>query len=412
MRRIGLYVVYAALVVGAIGLLGCGDDESAGEPVGVAQEAPDEATEMPDAQEVQQLLSAEDWTYPVFVIDCDDPETEQNGCYGDVTPMMYEALPTSEITEQWDICASFPHLKDPYWVAVDYGMVEEARRDDLKLTVYAASGYTDLPGQVTQLENCVAAGADAIVLGAISYDGLDSQVEQYKDEGLVVIDGWNGINTPVVDSHALTDYYIVGQAISEYLVDLATDEGETLNVAVMPGPAGAGWSERTASGVEDGLQGKEGVEVLDVKYGDTGKDQQLQIAENLLQTYPDVDWIVANAVGAEAAQIAIDRAGKTDTTNVVSTYLIPSVYNLIESGKMACSMNDQTTANSRIATDLAVRKLEGKPAVGDVERAWVLARPFVICGDAAGPGQNNLEEMFVREASLFPVGFSPVTKVN
>ena len=29
----------------------------------------------------------------------------------------------------WNICVLFPHMKDTFWVAVDYGVVEEARAD-------------------------------------------------------------------------------------------------------------------------------------------------------------------------------------------------------------------------------------------------------------------------------------------
>lgn len=407
MRRVFMCV---ALVLGTVVLFGCGETATETAAPSAAQSAPPTSTL--NAAEVRENFTKEDWEYPIYLIDCDASGTKPNGCYGKVNPVMYKSIPTSEISKSWNICVSFPHLKDPYWVSANYGLVQEAKRGGVKMTTYAASGYTDLPTQVNQLQNCVAGGAEAIILGGISYSGLDSQIEQYKKQGIVVIDGWNGINTPKVDSHALIDYYITGQELAKYLLDKAKKEGKTMKVVVMPGPAGAGWSERTALGFKAGVKGKDGVKILGVKYGDTGKDQQLQIAENALQTYPEIDWIVGNAVGAEAAQIAVNRASATDKTKVVSTYLIPSIYDQVKGGEMACSANDQTVAYSRIAMDLAIRKLEKLPASDDHQRIWAMPRPFVICGDAAGPGQNNLEKTFVYEASLFPSGYRSVLNVK
>ncbi len=36
--------------------------------------------------------------------------------------------PLEKASQKWNICVSVPHLKDEYWVAVDYGVSEEARR--------------------------------------------------------------------------------------------------------------------------------------------------------------------------------------------------------------------------------------------------------------------------------------------
>ena len=37
-------------------------------------------------------------------------------------------MPLEKAAKKWDICVSFPHMKDAYWMAVDYGVVEESKR--------------------------------------------------------------------------------------------------------------------------------------------------------------------------------------------------------------------------------------------------------------------------------------------
>ena len=55
----------------------------------------------------------------------------------------YEPLATA--TKKWRICASYPHLKDSYWLSVNYGMVLEAERLGVALQVVEAAGIPTSP---------------------------------------------------------------------------------------------------------------------------------------------------------------------------------------------------------------------------------------------------------------------------
>ena len=41
---------------------------------------------------------------------------------------MIEYVPLEKASQKWKLCVSFPHMKDDYWLAVDYGAVDEAKR--------------------------------------------------------------------------------------------------------------------------------------------------------------------------------------------------------------------------------------------------------------------------------------------
>src|SRR5206468_3273709 len=152
--------------------------------------------------QLTKLLNKPNWTYPAEFINC--KTATKNGCNSSKKIKgLYQPLAVSQITKDWKICVSFPHLKDPYWLAVDYGAVQESKRDHAKMKLVEAGGYTNLPKQLDQLDNCAAAGADAMVIGAISYTGLDAKVAQLRKDGKVVIDVINGINSPETQAHAL-----------------------------------------------------------------------------------------------------------------------------------------------------------------------------------------------------------------
>ena len=68
----------------------------------------------------------------------------------DKTPIQYVPLPKAE--KKWNLCVLFPHLKDSYWVAVNYGIVQEAERLGVRAYTYQAGGYDQLPKQLSLVE--------------------------------------------------------------------------------------------------------------------------------------------------------------------------------------------------------------------------------------------------------------------
>tara|TARA_B100000780_G_C20681842_1_gene271323 strand:- start:99 stop:413 length:315 start_codon:yes stop_codon:yes gene_type:complete len=52
---------------------------------------------------------------------------------GQARPLLYQ--PIKEASQAWHLCVTYPHLKDPYWLSVNYGMVEEVKRLGVNMTV-------------------------------------------------------------------------------------------------------------------------------------------------------------------------------------------------------------------------------------------------------------------------------------
>lgn len=62
----------------------------------------------------------------------------------------------------WKLCALYPSLKDSYWLSLNYGMQEAARRYGVDLKVLEAGGYSQLATQQAQIDQCKQWGAEAI----------------------------------------------------------------------------------------------------------------------------------------------------------------------------------------------------------------------------------------------------------
>src|SRR2546422_6841692 len=112
--------------------------------------------------------------------------------------------------KKWNVCVSFPHMKDAYWIAVDYGVVAESRRLGVKMQLVEAGGYTNLAKQISQIEDCVAQGANAVIIGAISETGLNKLIDEITGKGIPVIDVINGANSPKLAAKSLVSFSEMG----------------------------------------------------------------------------------------------------------------------------------------------------------------------------------------------------------
>jgi len=316
---------------------------------------------------------------------------------------VYTPLGVDEIKGDWNICAVLPHVKDPYWVGQNEGLVAEAKRTGVTLQVYEAGGYTEISAQYDQLSNCVASGADAVLIGAVSTEAFNPLIEEIVDQGVVVIDYINGVTTDKVAGRALFEHCSMGGYLGQHL----KNAGEPVKAVWMPGPAGVSALENMIQCFKDQAEGGD-VEVLGVLYGDTGKDAQLNLVENALSAYPEMNFILGSAVTADAARGPLTERGLQEKIKTASYYLTPEVYRGIEEGAITCASAGNDRILSRIAMDMAIRVLEGKPFHGS---SHIGMPAKAICGPAAGAKLNNLNTL-IKELNLPSDGFRPVFSVN
>ncbi|QFI68769.1 TMAO reductase system periplasmic protein TorT [Sinorhizobium alkalisoli] len=306
--------------------------------------------------------------------------------------------PTEKPAEALNICVSVPHMKDAYWVAVDYGVTEEAKRQGVKMTVLEAGGYTNLARQISQVEDCVASGAQAVILGAISGDGLNNLIKEISSQGIPVIDFMNGVSSKDIAAKSLVSFGEMGAGAGSYIAGKHPTGSGKVKVAWFPGPAGAGWVEAGNTGFVAAISGSD-IELVDTRYGDTGKEVQLKLVEDALQANPDLTYIVGTAPTAEAAIQVLKQRGLSDKIKVVSYYTTPSIYDAIVKKEVLAAPTDLAVIQARIAVDQAIRILEKKDYVKH-----------------AGPKLKVIDQenaaSFDPLASVAPTDFKPIFSVE
>ena len=309
-------------------------------------------------------------------------------------------IPLSHTHTDLKICVSFPHVKDTYWLAVNFGISQEVKRFGCTMQLYQAGGYDNLDLQIKQIRQCVAEGADGVIVGSISYDGLNALVSELAKKDIPVIDVINGISSKDVSAKSLVSFEEMGYKAGEYLVSRKRKEQlGNVKIAWFPGPEGAGWVTSGNKGFLDAISGSN-IEVVETRYGDTGKTVQSDLINDVLDRYSEeLDYIVGTGVTAEVAVKILRKRNLNKRIQIISYYLTPGVYRDISRGKIMASPTDSTVIQGRIAVDQLVRILKDTPYskhVGPI--LYVLDR-------------DNINQ-FDRKSMLAPSGFKTTYTVN
>jgi protein TorT len=227
---------------------------------------------------------------------------------------------------------------------------------------------------------------------------MNNLVSEIRKKNIPVIDIINGMSSPELSAKSLVSFGEMGAKAGEYLAKLHPAGSPPVKVAWFPGPPGAGWVEAGNTGFLGAIKGS-AVEVVETKYGDTGKEVQAKLVEDTLQAHPDISYVVGTAVTAEAAIPILRDKGVDDKVKIVAYYYTPGVDQGIRRGQILAAPTDSPVIQGRIAIDQAIRILEGKDYLKHVGPALMVV------------GQDTVKT-FDSASTLAPEGFKPIFRVE
>lgn len=272
---------------------------------------------------------------------------------------IFDYTPPEKATRPWNLCIVFPHIKDAYWQAVNYGMIDEAGRLGVALRISEAGGYPNIERQRKLIGDCLDSPAvDAIILGTVSFDGLSDTVRRASLRKPVLATV-NDIADAGLSAKVGVPYYEMGRLAGRYLVQRYPDTSQSIAVAWFPGPRKAGWVPFVDGGFRDAIRGS-AIRVVAVAWGDTDKTVQRNLVQDALDRHPDIAVLAGNAMMAEAAIGILRERGLEEKVSIVATYLTPGVYRGIARRKVLAAPTDSPVVQGRLSIDQAVALLERK----------------------------------------------------
>ncbi|MGF1719407.1 TMAO reductase system periplasmic protein TorT [Vibrio kyushuensis] len=260
-----------------------------------------------------------------------------------------------------NICAVYPHLKDSYWLSVNYGMVEEATKLGVNLKVFEAGGYPNQVKQKQQLKACVEWGADAIILGTVAPNIYYNDLKQITDNTPIFATvnhlSVSKNNQNVLKGTVGVDWYWMGFLTGEYLANKHPSNSGSVNVALLPGPSSSGGTKPVIKGFYDAINDSD-IKIIKTSWADNDKELQRNLVQELIEGY-DVEYIVGSAVAIEAAISEVRTLKQTTPIKLISTYLSHGVYRGIVRNRVEFAPTDQMVKQGRLSLLQAYHYLSG-----------------------------------------------------
>ncbi len=280
---------------------------------------------------------------------------------------------------------------NPFFVKMKEGAAEAAKAKGAKLLTGAGKADGDNAGQVTAMENMIAAGAKTILITPSDSKAIVPAIKKARDKGVLVI----ALDSPTdptdaTDALFATDNYKAGVLIGQYAK--AALGGKPVKIATLdlfPGhPVGAqrhnGFLKGFGLAAPDAKSNELGkaaeVVCMADSFGDQAKGQTAM--ENCLQKAGDVNVVYTiNEPAAAGAFNALKKAGKEKGVIIVSVDGGCQGIADVGAGKIAATSQQYPLKMASMGVDAGVEFAKtGKKARGYVDTGVTLIAAKPVAG--------------------------------
>lgn len=176
----------------------------------------------------------------------------------------------------------------------------------------SVSSEGDANKQISQIEDMVARGVDAIIISPVAPDAIVPAVEEAAEAGIPIVVFASQVNTDAMVTYLQADELQFGRKQGDFLMEQMGCEG---NLIVLNGITGNSTSDARRQGLLDAIaacpDGGAAVKILAEQDAAWAYDQGKQATENMLAAYPEIDgvWSQGGAMTQGAIE-AFEAAGR------------------------------------------------------------------------------------------------------
>ncbi len=258
---------------------------------------------------------------------------------------------------------------NPFFQNVRVGAENAAKQLGAKVIQYVPTKPDSIPEQMSQVEDVIVKKPDAIVFTPVDYKALIPGVEKMNAAGIPVVNITDHMAGGKIVSYVGVDDYKVGVATAQALIRALGGKG---NVVIIEGVKGSLSNQDRVRGLTDALKEHPNLKVLASQPGNFQRLAALQVMENLMQSFPRIDGVLAAndamAIGAIEALEAANR--KAIVVGINGT---AEAVDAIKAGKLLASGQADPFMQGCLGMTIAIRALR-KQAVP----AEMFLKPSVI----------------------------------
>jgi ribose transport system substrate-binding protein len=258
---------------------------------------------------------------------------------------------------------------NPFFQAVRVGAGAAAKALNAKVLHYIPTKPDSIPEQLSQIEDVVVKKPDAIVFTPVDYKAMVPGVEKMNAANIPVVNITDRSSAGKFVSFVGADDYSLGLETGRYLLKAMGGKG---NVVIIEGVKGALTNVDRVRGFNDALKENPGVKLLASQPANYQRLQALQVMENLIQSHPQIDGVLA-ANDAMAMGVIEALEGANRTAQVIGINGTKEAVDAIKAGKLLASGDYNGFLQGCIGTTIAVRSLRKEPVVAEI-----MLKPTVV----------------------------------
>ena len=260
------------------------------------------------------------------------------------------------------IGVSYQNLQNEFIINIQDAM--RAKAKELGVELVEADGQGKAETQISQTEDFIARGVDAIILNPYDREGsahaVDLAVRSHKP--IVVV---NAIvsNLQKADAYVGSEDAAAGRIVATRIMELLKGRGA---IAVIHGPNGHSAEVQRSDGIRQVLAKFPGATIVVEQTANWDRAQALTLMENWLSSGRRIDAVIAqNDEMALGAYKAIAAAGRQKEILVIGIDAIPDALRAVSEGKLVGTVFQDAKGQGALAVELAKRLAEGQKVKHD-----------------------------------------------
>jgi ribose transport system substrate-binding protein len=302
--------------------------------------------------------------------------------YTGLSVLVAAAVSTTAWADGETIAVFTKNQTNPYFQAVRVGADAAAKALNVKTLHYIPTKPDSIPEQMSQIEDVVVKKPDAIVFTPVDYKALVPGVEKINAANIPVVNITDRSSAGKFVAFVGADDYSTALETARYLLKTLNGKG---NFIILEGVKGALTNTDRVRGFNDALKENPGAKVLASQPANYQRLQALQVMENLLQSHPQIDGVLAAndamAMGAIEALEGANRAAK-----VIGINGTKEAVDAIKAGKLLASGDYNGFLQGCIGTIIAARTLRKQPVVSEI-----VLKPTVVSKENYQPYDTPVE---------------------
>jgi len=251
---------------------------------------------------------------------------------------------------------------NPYFQVVRMGADSAAKQMGATTTHYIPTKPDSIPEQLSLIDDVVIKKPSAIVFTPVDYKAMGAGVAKMNAAGIPVVNVTDRSENGKFVAFVGSSDYELGKVTGRYLLQTMGGKG---NVVILEGVKGSLVSSDRVRGFQDALKEFPNVKVLASQPGNFQRLQALQVMENLMQTYPQIEGIMAaNDSMASGAIEALEGANRKSL--VIGINGTKEAIDAIKAGTLLATGDYNGYLQGCVSTMVAIRELRKLPVPKEV----------------------------------------------